>query len=237
MAPPVTFKERLNTVKVRHAIVQGGQVIMLFVFNILFLGGDLKDVSGYVHRTLGSNTKYNKIINKTQHEKLNSGDSSSWDVSLLFQLLQKFCGLKDPNVDKWGSLGGGSLENLLQQIKELRNDMAHDMDTIYSKDVRDQKLEEIRNLCYETLRKLEDKAPVSQEDIYEHHRLIDSIIEDAKEDINETIPDENIRHAKSAVEIRVAEGGYVADCFVDDSMESSDIDKLISSFWKYAGRE
>ncbi|CAL4069297.1 unnamed protein product [Meganyctiphanes norvegica] len=246
-----SFKESLNTLRVHHAVVQVGQRIMLFVFTTLFLGDDLRDISGYTLRKLGSTEEYERIFNHAQRNQLRIGDCRSWDISLLFQLLQTVCEL-NPDVKIWGKLPRNSLEKLLHRLKSLRNYMAHNIKSIFTKQQRDQKLGEIRNLCHEILRKLEEKARISQKDIHEHRQLIDSIIDEVKKDINESSHGGNAIIAESQCDtVDVPQSGKfrpnyrsfkgeVAQCaYLGSSVtkESSIINQLISNFWKYAGPE
>lgn len=180
-----SFKDRLQTLRVQHAVVQGGQQILLFVFTTLFLGEDLHDIKGFLERHLGSKRQYKDSFTKPEQEKLDEGDHRNWDISLIFKLLQKVCGLNQ-KVGDWKRFGKDTLEKLLDDLKDLRNEMAHNFDCVLSEKQRDEKLEELRNLCLEILTKLNEMAQIGTDVVHHHYESIEYILNDVKKPINES---------------------------------------------------
>lgn len=181
-----TFIDRLQTLRVQHAVVQGGQAIFWLVFTTLFLGDNLDDIKGFLESQLGSKRQYKDSFTKPEQEKLEQGNHRNWDISLLFKLLQKVCGL-DKKVSDWKRFGRDTLEKLLDELKDLRNEMAHDFDCVLTLKERDENLEKLRNLCLEILTKLNDKAQIGNEAVHRHFDSIDCILNDVKKPINESL--------------------------------------------------
>lgn len=180
-----TFQDRLQTLRVQHAVAQGGQHIMLVVFTTLFLG-ELSNIKGFVESHLPSKRQYKDSFTKPEQEKLEVGNYSTWDISILFKLLQKVCGL-NPNVSDWKQFGRDTLEKLLDELKDLRNDMAHTLDTIFTEKERDEKLEEFRDLCLNILTKLNEKKQIGNDAVHQHYESVEYILNDVKKPINETL--------------------------------------------------
>lgn len=104
-----------------------GQLVMVQVFFWAYPGDLSRSIREYLFRVPSySNRKYNKFFDE-QKQKLerNSTDNESFDISLLYSLLQVVC------EDKWNTQGprGSSLGDLLKYIKQERNTHAHAQNT------------------------------------------------------------------------------------------------------------
>ncbi|CAL4078824.1 unnamed protein product [Meganyctiphanes norvegica] len=186
--PFVTFRERLNTLRVQHAVVQCGQRIMVFVFTILF-EGDTNDIKNVVLRNLGSNTQYNKYFTKTEQKKVEAGQYKMWDIALLYKLLQISCGLQyhiDQNGVQFSDHEEETLENLLHQLKEWKNDIATNFNLILTKEEMEKSLENLRVLSFKIPVLLTEKVQINQDDIRRINQVIEYIIKDVKQAVNET---------------------------------------------------
>ncbi|XP_064105657.1 uncharacterized protein LOC135215146 [Macrobrachium nipponense] len=83
-----------------------------------------------------SQTKYKKNFTEPERQKLDEGKpSSEFDISLLYKLLQRVCGLADANHSKWSDVG--SLENSLRRLKDYRNTLAHEQISLTSDELRE----------------------------------------------------------------------------------------------------
>lgn len=101
-----------------------------------------------------SNVQYKRVFNAHQRAKLDSGDPvSSYDISLLYQLLRRTCTL-DAGDERWviEDPCGPSLENLLYKVKAHRNNLAHEDPQMTRKDMEN-KLEELRRLFVDIITK------------------------------------------------------------------------------------
>ncbi|XP_064105655.1 uncharacterized protein LOC135215144 [Macrobrachium nipponense] len=88
-------------------------------------------------------------FNKPERQKLDEGKpSSEFDISLLYKLLQRVCGLADANHSKWSD--AGSLENSLRRLKDYRNTLAHEQISLTSDELRE-KIRDMEGLCQNIL--------------------------------------------------------------------------------------
>ncbi|XP_071535552.1 uncharacterized protein [Panulirus ornatus] len=94
-----------------------------------------------------SNRKFKNDFNQDQRGKLASSlpaQVRSFDISLLFSLLQLTCGLSQGADPVWRS-PGPTLENLLYRLKQLRNNAIHELHMLTEIDL-DNKLSELQQL-------------------------------------------------------------------------------------------
>lgn len=100
----------------------------------MYKGGN-QNVKVYSQSLGLSNKKYKDIFNARQRKILDTVVSSTldtdnafgeYDISLLYSILQNFCGLKRRNSPVWTSQAlGESMEYLIYILKEERNEDAH----------------------------------------------------------------------------------------------------------------
>lgn len=89
-------------------------------------------IKTYLLNQLGySEKKFKKEFNLSQQSRLESctaADVVTFDISLLFALLQRTCGLAKRDDPQWtkAAPNPSSLEHLIYCLKELRNNLAHE---------------------------------------------------------------------------------------------------------------
>ncbi|XP_069954134.1 uncharacterized protein [Cherax quadricarinatus] len=97
-----------------------------------------------------SNKQYKNDFSKEERKKLdNNVSSNTFDITLLFILLQRLCGLPSINHENWST--PDTLENNLKRLKNHRNDLAHE-DLAFSPDDLQRRLSNIEDLCREVLK-------------------------------------------------------------------------------------
>nr|XP_053640444.1 uncharacterized protein LOC128694355 [Cherax quadricarinatus] len=97
-----------------------------------------------------SNRQYKNDFSKEERQKLdNNASSNTFDITLLFLLLQRVCGLPSINHQNWST--PDTLENNLKRLKNHRNDLAHE-DLAFSPDDLQRCLSNIEDLCREVLK-------------------------------------------------------------------------------------
>ncbi|CAL4069298.1 unnamed protein product [Meganyctiphanes norvegica] len=184
----VTFRERLNTLRVQHAVIQCGQRLMVFVFTILF-EGDTTDIKNYVLSNSGSKSQYSKSFAEPEQDKLETGDYKTWNMSLLYKLLQNSCGLQYP-IDKkcvqFPNQCEETLENLLHQLKEWKNEITTNFDLILTREEMETSLENLKDLSIKILVALSDKVHINQSESENMSQVIEYIIKDVKQSVNES---------------------------------------------------
>lgn len=119
-----------------------------------------------------SNAKFKKDFNAAQREKIDKGEPvSSFDITLIYKLLQMVCGLKDASDPAWVTQTSDSLEYYFYAIKTKRNEIAHDKLQLSPADLI-AKLEELRKLFVKTIAKAKHKYSVSNSKV---NNLLSSI--------------------------------------------------------------
>ncbi|KAK7079618.1 hypothetical protein SK128_009089 [Halocaridina rubra] len=147
MAPP--FKpEDSHLLRYYVAVIRVMKTAMLNTF--LMLHPNDRTIKELLFALPGySNTKYHKDFCPDEISKINSISSpSDFDITLLYKLLQKICGLEPPNDIVWKT--PGTFENDLKQMKQHRNNVAHEDTSIDSGDL-DQKITDLITLCRSSL--------------------------------------------------------------------------------------
>lgn len=129
----------------------------------MYKGGN-QNVKVYSQSLGLSNKKYKDIFNASQRKILDTVVSSTldtdnafgeYDISLLYSILQNFCGLKRRNSPVWTSQAlGESLEYLIYILKEERNEDAHKKHLQQMSDTKvKKKLEWLKHLLWKILSK------------------------------------------------------------------------------------
>merc|ERR1712179_35676 len=191
MGGPLTFirfKDRLNTLKVQHAVTQCGQRILVFVFMLMF-EGDMNDIKTSALKILGSNSSYNRGFNKIELDKLEAGDYKTWSITLLYKLIQSTCGLQystDKKSKQRSNMREETLEHLLHQLKEWNKNISSDITLILTTEEKDKSLDTLKELCSKILAALANKVEISQEDGKMINQVVEFIIKDVKQNVNET---------------------------------------------------
>ncbi|XP_064101258.1 uncharacterized protein LOC135211941 [Macrobrachium nipponense] len=100
-------------------------------------------ISGFSQR------KYKKHFSEPERQRLDEGKpSSEFDISLLYKLLQRVCGLAETNDTKWND--AGSLEHSLKRLKDHRNTLAHEQISLTSDELRE-KIRDMEGFCQQIL--------------------------------------------------------------------------------------
>merc|ERR1712179_201813 len=154
--------------------------------------GDINDISGCVRQKLSSNNQFKNSFTKDEHVLLAAGDHKKWDVSMLFKIIQKVCGLQPAGDIKWTG-GEECLENLIYKLKELRNKLVHDFELVLSNEQLEERLNELTDLALRMILALEASAKSQGKKIpgnesAEIMEKVFKIVDDVKQKINEGAP-------------------------------------------------
>lgn len=124
----------VNGFRYQVAVNIEGQRVLAEVVKWMYKGEN-QSVKEYSQSLCISNSKYKNIFNVGQRKILDTEVSSvldmdtafrQYDISLLYVILQNFCGLEKPNSPVWTSPASEeSLEHLIYILKEGRNNNAH----------------------------------------------------------------------------------------------------------------
>ncbi|XP_069157782.1 uncharacterized protein [Procambarus clarkii] len=125
---PVIQPEDVNRLRYGLAVTKAGRDALASVFMWSYRG--TFPVVTYLTQDLGyTNAQYRYVFDAHQRDKLEaSSDAATFDITLLYKLLQRVCGLAEMNDPTWTTPGpqGPSLENLIYSLKQHRNTLAHD---------------------------------------------------------------------------------------------------------------
>lgn len=92
---------------------------------------------------------YRKDFFTQEKQSLENNDPcDTYNITLLFKLIQKICGLKPTNHDRWKE--PYTLENNLRELKEHRNDLGHETLALTAEKLKDL-FEHLEHLCREVL--------------------------------------------------------------------------------------
>nr|XP_045618600.1 uncharacterized protein LOC123770606 [Procambarus clarkii] len=125
---PVIQPEDVNRLLYGLAVTKAGRDALASVFMWSYRG--TFPVVTYLTQDLGyTNAQYRRVFDDYQRDKLEvSSDAATFDITLLYKLLQLVCGLAEMNDPTWTTPGpqGPSLEHLIHSLKQHRNTLAHD---------------------------------------------------------------------------------------------------------------
>ncbi|XP_069158010.1 uncharacterized protein [Procambarus clarkii] len=125
---PVIQPEDVNRLRYGLAVTKAGRDALASVFMWSYRG--TFPVVTYLTQDLGyTNAQYRRVFDDHQRDKLEaSSDAATFDITLLYKLLQRMCGLAEMNDPTWTTPGpqGPSLEHLIYSLKQHRNTLAHD---------------------------------------------------------------------------------------------------------------
>ncbi|XP_069157628.1 uncharacterized protein [Procambarus clarkii] len=125
---PVIHPEDVNRLRYGLAVTKAGRDTLASVFMWSYRG--TFPVVTYLTQDLGyTNAQYRRVFDAHQRDKLEvSSDAATFDITLLYKLLQRVCGLAEMNDPTWTTPGpqGPSLEHLIYSLKQHRNTLAHD---------------------------------------------------------------------------------------------------------------
>lgn len=142
-------EEEVNFIKYFIAL-KHGRAAMVRVFEWGYQGGH--PIKDYLLTRPGYNDqKFESDFNPDQRRKLSSStpvDVESYDISLLYALLQMACGLAQSRNPIWNTYGQ-TLENHLYRLKQLRNNVIHEEQRLTEQSL-DTKLFELQDLIEHT---------------------------------------------------------------------------------------
>ncbi|XP_069157645.1 uncharacterized protein [Procambarus clarkii] len=119
---PVIQPEDVNRLRYGLAVTKAGRDALANVFMWSYRG--TFPVVTYLTQDLGyTNAQYRRVFDAHQRDKLEaSSDAATFDITLLYKLLQRVCGLAEMNDPTWTTPGpqGPSLENLIYSLKQHR---------------------------------------------------------------------------------------------------------------------
>nr|XP_045587708.1 uncharacterized protein LOC123749636 [Procambarus clarkii] len=125
---PVIQPEDVNRLRYGLAVTKAGRDALASMFMWSYRG--TFPVLTYLTQDLGyTNAQYRRVFDAQQRDKLEaSSDAATFDITLLYKLLQRVCGLAEMNDPTWTTPGpqGPSLEHLIYSLKQHRNTLAHD---------------------------------------------------------------------------------------------------------------
>ncbi|XP_069157651.1 uncharacterized protein [Procambarus clarkii] len=125
---PVIQPEDVNRLRYGLAVTKAGRDALASVFMWSYRG--TFPVVTYLTQDLGyTNAQYRRVFDAQQRDKLEaSPDAATFDITLLYKLLQRVCGLAEMNDPTWTTPGpqGSSLDHLIYSLKQHRNTLAHD---------------------------------------------------------------------------------------------------------------
>ncbi|XP_069157750.1 uncharacterized protein [Procambarus clarkii] len=125
---PVIQPEDVNRLRYGLAVTKAGRDALASVF--MWSYRSTFPVVTYLTQNLGyTNAQYRRVFDAQQRDKLEaSTDAATFDITLLYKLLQRVCGLAEMNDPTWTTPGpqGPSLEHLIYSLKQHRNTLAHD---------------------------------------------------------------------------------------------------------------
>ncbi|CAL4078822.1 unnamed protein product, partial [Meganyctiphanes norvegica] len=254
------FNQRLNTLRYQHAVVFCGQNLLHLVLRTLICG-DINNINGCVKKALKSNTQYKNSFTKDETPLLEKENHKTWDITLLFKVIQKVCGLEPAGNSCWKPQNGGSGEEKLEchitSLKELRNGLVHEFDLVITVDQLKDNLDKLTDLALKMITCLGECAlaqgkQISEEESNRTMQVVWDIIEDVKEKINApslkspkgTVPEsdegnndsdedqyESDRLQFDNVYVAAGAGGQGP---LELSLQE-ELTELENQFWKYAG--
>ncbi|XP_069157621.1 uncharacterized protein [Procambarus clarkii] len=125
---PVIQLEDVNRLRYGLAVTKAGRDALASVFMWSYRG--TFPVVTCLTQDLGyTNAQYRRVFDDHQRDKLEaSSDAATFDITLLYKLLQRVCGLAEMNDPTWTTPGpqGPSPEHLIYSLKQHRNTLAHD---------------------------------------------------------------------------------------------------------------
>ncbi|XP_069157756.1 uncharacterized protein [Procambarus clarkii] len=122
---PVIQPEDVNRLRYGLAVTKAGRDALASVFMWSYRG--TFPVVTYLTQDLGyTNAQYRRVFDDHQRYKLEaSSDAATFDITLLYKLLQRVCGVAGMK-DTTPGPQGPSLEHLIYSLKQHRNTLAHD---------------------------------------------------------------------------------------------------------------
>ncbi|XP_069157737.1 uncharacterized protein [Procambarus clarkii] len=181
---PVDF----NRLRYELAVTKAGRDALASVFMWSYRG--TFPVVTYLKQDLGyTNAQYKHDFDAHQRDKLQaSSDAATSDVTLLYKLLQRVCGLAEMNDPAWTTPGpqGPSLEHLIYSLKQHRNTLAHDNVRMTEQDLKN-KLTDLTDLMTKMLVEAGNKWRIDRQDVDKASRDATEYIDGLRAKIREPL--------------------------------------------------
>ncbi|CAL4065948.1 unnamed protein product, partial [Meganyctiphanes norvegica] len=156
----IPFNEHINTRRHQHALDYIGQKILFHILESLVIG-NLGNILEIIKKAVGVNKPLTRFFTDVEIFQLEQETPSSWDITLLYKVIQKVCGLAPVDSGEWSNKEDGdkTLESLLFDLKELRNRGIHNSHLqVLSSSQLQNSLEELKTLSMEILDALIETA-------------------------------------------------------------------------------
>nr|XP_045618516.1 uncharacterized protein LOC123770550 [Procambarus clarkii]XP_045618517.1 uncharacterized protein LOC123770550 [Procambarus clarkii]XP_045618518.1 uncharacterized protein LOC123770550 [Procambarus clarkii] len=161
-----TKHEDLNRFRYELAVTKAGRDALASVFMWSYRG--TFPVVTYLTQDLGyTNAQYRRVFDAHQRDKLEaSSDAATFDITLLYKLLQRVCGLAEMNDPTWTTPGpqGPSLEHLIYSLKQHRNTLTFEYMIMTEQDLRNT-LTELSDLLAKMLAEAGVRCGTNNQDV------------------------------------------------------------------------
>ncbi|XP_069158020.1 uncharacterized protein [Procambarus clarkii] len=192
---PVIQPEDVNRLRYGLAVTKAGRDALASVFMWSYRG--TFPVVTYLTQDLGyTNAQYRRVFDDHQRDKLEaSSDASTFDITLLYKLLQRVCGLAKMNDPTWTTPGprGPSLEHLIYKLKQHRNTLAHDNVGMSEQDLTST-LTELSGLLAKMLAEAGVRCGTNSQDVYHVTRDVTKYIGDLLAKVREPLDPSDVAH-------------------------------------------
>ncbi|XP_069158015.1 uncharacterized protein [Procambarus clarkii] len=182
-----TMSVDFNRLRYELTVTKAGRHALASVFMWSYRG--TFPVVTYLTQDLGyTNAQYRRVFDAHQRDKLEaSSDAATFDITLLYKLLQRVCGLAEKNDPTWTTPGpqGPSLEHLIYSLKQHRNTLAHD-NVITEQDLKN-KLTDLTDLMTNMLIKAGNKWRIDRQDVDQASRVATEYIDGLRAKIREPL--------------------------------------------------
>ncbi|XP_069157812.1 uncharacterized protein [Procambarus clarkii] len=192
---PVIQPEDVNRLRYGLAVTKAGRDALASVFMWSYRG--TFPVVTYLTQDLGyTNAQYRRVFDAQQRDKLEaSSDAATFDITLLYKLLQRVCGLAEMNDPTWTTQGpqGPSLEHLIYSLKQHRNTLAHDNVGMSEQDLTST-LTELSDLLAKMLAEARVRCGTNSQDVYHVTRDVTKYIGGLLAKVREPLDPSDVAH-------------------------------------------
>ncbi|XP_069157944.1 uncharacterized protein [Procambarus clarkii] len=192
---PVIQPEDVNRLRYGLAVTKAGRDALASVFMWSYRG--TFPVVTYLTQDLGyTNAQYRRVFDAQQRDKLEaSSDAATFDITLLYKLLQRVCGLAEMNDPTWTTPGpqGPSLEHLIYSLKQHRNTLAHDNVGMSEQDLTST-LTELSDLLAKMLAEARVRCGTNSQDVDHVTRDVTEYIGDLLAKVREPLDPSDVAH-------------------------------------------
>lgn len=157
LVSPVLRQEDENLWRYYAAVMRVMRKVVHLVFTLLRPANNQTPKELLLALPNFSIAQYNRLGEAVRHKLDNNHPTEEYDVTLLYMLLQKVCGL--PN--QWST--PGTLENFLKIMKDKRNELVHEDLRLTSQDLESRILL-LKNLCRQALLRTSQQTGCSLDD-------------------------------------------------------------------------